>query len=50
MSQQTVSTITDSVIDGTTARHSHPVDRVHSVVFVDAINVKPWGAQATNRR
>ncbi|WSA04197.1 transposase [Streptomyces sp. NBC_00841] len=50
VSQQTVSTITDSVIDGTTARHSHPLDRVHPVVFVDAINVKLRGAQPTNRR
>ncbi|MFB9573632.1 transposase [Streptomyces yanii] len=40
VSQQTVSTITDSVIAGTTARHSHPLDRVHPVVFVDAINAK----------
>ncbi|MFB7224288.1 transposase [Streptomyces sp. NPDC056227] len=50
VSQQPVSTITGSVIDGTTARHSHPLDRVHPVVFVDAINVKLRGAQATNRR
>ncbi|GAA2563886.1 hypothetical protein GCM10010398_60810 [Streptomyces fimbriatus] len=40
MSKQTISTITDKVMDGMTEGQSRPIDRVHPVLFVDAINVK----------
>ena len=49
VSKQTISTITDKVIDGMTAWQNRPLDRVYPVVFVDAINVKIRDGQVANR-
>ncbi|MFF8848286.1 transposase [Streptomyces sp. NPDC015127] len=48
-SKQTISTITDSVMDGMAEWQSRPLDRVYSVVFVDAINVKARDGQVADR-
>lgn len=40
VSKQTISTITDRVMDGMTAWQSRPLDPVYPVVFIDAVNVK----------
>ncbi|MDH6612880.1 transposase-like protein [Streptomyces sp. SAI-208] len=40
VSKQTISTITDQIMDGMAAWQSRPLDRVYPVLFVDAINVK----------
>lgn len=49
VSKQTISTITDSVMDGMAEWQSRPLDRVYPVVFVDAINVKVRDGQVANR-
>ncbi|GLZ02499.1 hypothetical protein Acsp02_97500 [Actinoplanes sp. NBRC 103695] len=48
VSKQTISTITDKVTDGAVERQNRPLDRVHPVVFIDAIKVK--GTCAGRRR
>src|SRR3954453_3678250 len=40
VSRQTISTITDKVIEGMAEWQNRPLDPVYPVVFVDAINVK----------
>ncbi len=40
VSRQTISTITDKVIDGMAEWQNRPLDQVYPVLFVDAINVK----------
>lgn len=40
VSRQTISTITDKVMDGMAEWQNRPLDRVYPVVFLDAINVK----------
>jgi len=40
VSKQTITTITDKVMEGMAEWQSRPLDRVYQVVFVDAINVK----------
>ena len=40
VSKQTISTITDKVMDGMAEWQNRPLDRVYPVVFLDAINVK----------
>jgi|SRR4051794_12737466 len=40
VSKQTISTITDKVMDGMAEWQNRPLDRVYPVLFVDAINVK----------
>ena len=40
VSKQTVSTITDRVIEGMSDWQNRPLDAVYPVVFIDAINVK----------
>src|SRR6266508_2062536 len=40
VSRQTISTITDRVLEGLAAWQSRPLDAVYPVVFIDAINVK----------
>ncbi|GAA3284057.1 hypothetical protein GCM10020218_041620 [Dactylosporangium vinaceum] len=40
VSRQTISTITDKVMDGMAEWQHRPLDRVYPVVFLDAINVK----------
>jgi transposase-like protein len=40
VSKQTISTITDKVIDGMAEWQNRPLDSVYPVVFIDAVNVK----------
>ncbi|CNF21443.1 transposase%2C Mutator family protein [Mycobacterium tuberculosis] len=40
VSKQTISTITDKVMDGMAKWQNRPLDRVYPVLFVDAINVQ----------
>src|ERR671934_1213501 len=49
VSRQTISTITDKVMDGMTEWQNRPLDRVYPVLFVDAINVKIRDGQVANR-
>ena len=49
VSKQTISTITDQVMEGMADWQSRPLDSVYPVVFVDAINVKVRGDQVANR-
>ena len=49
VSKQTVSTITDKVMDGMVEWQNRPFDRVYPVVFIDAINVKVRDGQVANR-
>ena len=49
VSKQTISTITDKVMEGMAEWQSRPVDRVYPVLFVDAINVKIRDGQVANR-
>lgn len=49
VSKQTISTITDKVIDGMAEWQNRPLDPVYPVVFIDAINVKIRDGQVANR-
>ncbi|GAA3017621.1 IS256 family transposase [Streptomyces fulvorobeus] len=49
VSKQTISTITDSMMEGTAEWQARPLDRVYPVVFVDAINVKIHDGKVANR-
>ncbi|MCX5114953.1 IS256 family transposase [Streptomyces sp. NBC_00378] len=49
VSKQTISTITDKVMEGMTEWQNRPLDRVHPVLFVDAINVEIRDGQVANR-
>ena len=49
VSKQTISTITDAVLEGMAEWQNRPLDRVYPVVFVDAINVKIRDGQVANR-
>ena len=49
VSKQTISTITDRVMDGMAEWQSRPLDPVYAVIFIDAINVKIRGGQVANR-
>ncbi len=49
VSKQTITTITDAVMEGMAEWQSRPLDRVYPVVFVDAINVKIRDGQVANR-
>jgi transposase-like protein len=49
VSKQTVSTITDKVMDGMAEWQNRPLDRVYPVLFVDAINVKIRDGKVANR-
>jgi putative transposase len=40
VSKQTITTITDRVMDGLAEWQSRPLDSVYAVIFIDAINVK----------
>jgi transposase-like protein len=48
VSEQTISTITDKVMDGMAEWQNRPLDRVYPVLFVDAINVKIRDGQVAN--
>ncbi|WP_306919529.1 MULTISPECIES: IS256 family transposase [unclassified Arthrobacter] len=49
VSKQTISTITEKVLEGLSAWQSRPLDPVYPVIFIDAVNVKIRDGQVTNR-
>lgn len=49
MSKQTISAITDRVMDGMGEWQSRPLDPVYPVIFIDAIHVKIRDGQVANR-
>jgi transposase-like protein len=49
VSKQTISTITDRVIEDMTSWQNRPLDAVYPVVFVDAIHVKIRDGKVANR-
>ena len=49
VSKQTISTITDKVMEGMAEWQNRPLDRVYPVLFVDAINVKIRDGKVANR-
>lgn len=49
VSKQTISTITDRVLDGMAEWQSRPLDSVYPVIFIDAVNVKIRDGNVANR-
>ncbi|MDQ0822489.1 putative transposase [Arthrobacter sp. V4I6] len=49
VSKQTISTITEKVLEGLAAWQSRPLDPVYPVIFIDAVIVKIRDGQVTNR-
>src|SRR5947207_5108499 len=49
VSKQTISAITDRVMEGMAEWQSRPLDSVYAVIFIDAINVKIREGQVANR-
>jgi transposase-like protein len=49
VSRQTISTITDKVLDGMAEWQNRPLDPVYPVVFIDAIHVKIRDGKVANR-
>jgi putative transposase len=49
VSKQTISTITDRVVEGMAAWQSRPLDPVYPVIFIDAVNVKIRDGNVANR-
>jgi putative transposase len=49
VSRQTISTITDRVLEGMAAWQSRPLDPVYPVIFIDAIQVKIRDGSVANR-
>ncbi|MEV0886445.1 IS256 family transposase [Streptomyces microflavus] len=49
VSRQTISTITDKVLEGMAEGQNLPLDAVHPVVFIDAIHVKIRDGAVANR-
>src|SRR5687768_13119243 len=49
VSRQTISTITDKVLEGMAEWQNRPLDPVYPVVFIDAINVKIRDGKVANR-
>ncbi|MEV1179591.1 IS256 family transposase, partial [Nonomuraea sp. NPDC049784] len=49
VSKQTISTITDKVLDGMAEWQNRPLDPVYPVLFIDAIHVKLREGQVANR-
>ena len=49
MSKQTISTITDKVLEGMAEWQNRPLDPVYPVIFIDAIHVKIRDGQVANR-
>jgi putative transposase len=49
VSRQTISTITDRVLDGLAEWQNRPLDPVYPVLFIDAIHVKLRDGQVANR-
>ena len=49
VSKQTISTITDRVLEGMTAWQNRPLDPVYPVIFIDCVNVKIREGAVANR-
>jgi transposase-like protein len=49
VSKQTITAITDRVVEGMAEWQNRPLDPVYAVVFIDAINVKVREGQVANR-
>jgi putative transposase len=49
VSRETISNITDRVLDGLAAWQSRPLDAVYAVLFLDAIHIKIRDGQVANR-
>jgi transposase-like protein len=49
VSKQTISTITDRVLEGMTAWQNRPLDPVYPVIFIDCVNVKIREGNVANR-
>jgi transposase-like protein len=49
VSKQTISTITDKVLEGMAEWQNRPLDAVYPVIFLDAINVKVRDGKVANR-
>jgi len=49
VSKETISTITDRVLDGMSEWQNRPLDQVYPVLFIDAIHVKIRDGQVANR-
>ena len=49
VSKDTISQITEAVVEELTAWQSRPLDRVYPVVFIDAIHVKIRDGKVANR-
>ena len=49
VSKQTITTITDRVMEGMAEWQSRPLDAVYAVIFIDAIDVKIREGQVANR-
>ena len=49
VSKQTISTITDRVMEGMAAWQSRPLDPVYPVIFIDCVNVKIRDGNVANR-
>ncbi|WP_432049886.1 IS256 family transposase [Verrucosispora sp. NA02020] len=49
VSRQTISTITDKVVDGMTEWQNRPLDPVYPVIFLDAVHVKIRDGKVANR-
>jgi transposase-like protein len=49
VSKQTISTITDRVVEGMAQWQSRPLDPVYPVIFIDCVNVKIRDGQVANR-
>ena len=49
MSRETISKITDSVLEEMTAWMNRPLDEVYPVIFIDAIVVKVRDGQVRNK-
>jgi putative transposase len=49
VSKQTISTITDRVIEGMSEWQNRPLDPVYPVIFIDAVNVKIRDGNVANR-
>ena len=49
VSKQTISTITDRVVEGMAAWQNRPLDPVYPVIFIDCVNVKIRDGNVANR-
>lgn len=49
VSKQTISTITEKVLEGMAAWQTRPLDPVYPVIFIDAVNVRIRDGQVANR-